>query len=132
MGIAQQCPLAGTPSVFRARTLYKMIDPNMHYNDDVACLQSGRQLRLASKKQFPVSVFPNPASTEVTITYSINSEQMLQMVDGLGRISMQFLLNPKENRTTRNISSLSNGIYTLRISGRDNRENNFGRLTIMR
>ena len=132
MGIAQQCPLAGAPAVFRARTLYKMIDPNIHYNEDEACLQSGRQLRVAAKNQFPVGIFPNPASTEVTITYSINSEQMLQMVDGLGRISMQFLLNPKENRTTRNISSLSNGIYTLRISGRDNRENNFGRLTIMR
>ena len=132
MGIAQQCPLAGGPAVFRARSLYKLIDPNMHYNDDLACQQSGRQLRMSSKKQFPVGVFPNPASTEVTITYAIISEQLLQIVDGLGRISMQFLLNPKENKTTRNISSLSDGIYMLRIFGKDNMENNFGRLTIMR
>ena len=108
------------------------IDPEMQYNDELACLQSGWLLRIASKKILPIGVFPNPASSEVTITYNIESEQMLQIVDGLGRISLQFLLNPKESRTTRNISSLSNGIYTLRIEGKDNIQNSFGRLTIMR
>ncbi len=104
----------------------------MQYNDDLACLQSGWLLRTASKKIQPVGVYPNPATTEVTITYHIESEQMLQIVDDLGRICMQFLLNPKETETTRNISSLSNGIYTLRISESENRKNNFGRLTIIR
>lgn len=130
--VAQQCPLAGGPAVHRARSLYMIIDPDMQYNDDLACLQSGWLLRMASKKILPIGVFPNPASSEVTITYNIESEQMLQVVDGLGRISMQFLLNPEETRTTKNISSLSDGIYTLRISGSDKVENNFGRLTIMR
>ena len=130
--IAQQCPLSGGPAVFRARSLYKIIDPNIHYNDDLACQQSGRQLRLASKNQFPVGVFPNPASTEVTITYAINSDQLLQIVDGLGRICMEVLLNPKENRVTKNISQLTDGIYSLRLTGKDNIQKSMGRLTILK
>ncbi len=132
LAVAEQCPLAGGPAVHRARSLYMLIDPEMQYDDDLACLQSGWLLRIASKKILPIGVYPNPASSEVTITYNIEREQILQIVDGLGRISMSFLLNPKESRTTRNISTLSDGIYTLRISGKDNMENNIGRLTIMR
>ena len=132
LAVAEQCPLAGGPAVHRARSLYMLIDPEMQYNDDLACLQSGRLLRTASNRLLPIGVFPNPASSEVTITYNIESEQMLQIVDNLGRISMQFILNSQENSTTRNISALSDGIYTLRISGMDNKENNFGRLRIMR
>ena len=130
--IAQQCPLAGGPAVFRARTLYKLIDPNMRYNDDLACLQAGKQLRNASKTQFPVGVFPNPASTEVTITYAINTAQLLQIIDNLGRICIEVLLDPKENRITKNISNLSDGIYSLRLNGKDNIQSNIGRLTIMK
>ena len=132
LAVAEQCPLAGGPAVHRARSLYMLIDPEMQYNDDLACLQSGWLLRIASKKILPIGVFPNPASSEVTITYNIDNEQILQIVDGLGRISMSFILNPKESRTTRNISMLSDGIYTLRISGKDSMENNFSRLTIIR
>ena len=87
---------------------------------------------MAAKNQFPVGVFPNPASTEVTITYAINSEQLLQIVDNLGRISMEVILNPKENRIVKNISNLSDGIYSLRLNGKDNIQNSFGRLTIIK
>ncbi len=130
--VAQQCPLAGGPAVHRARSLYMLIDPEVQYDDELVCLQSGWLLRTASKKLLPIGVFPNPASSEVTITYNIENEQILQIVDNLGRISMQFLLNPNESRTTKNISSLSDGIYALRINGKDNMENSFGRLTIIR
>ena len=132
LAVAEQCPLAGGPAVHRARSLYMLIDPEMQYNDDLACLQSGWLLRIASKKILPIGVFPNPASSEVTITYNIDNEQILQIVDGLGRICMEVLLNPKENRVTKNISQLTDGIYSLRLTGKDNIQKSMGRLTILK
>ncbi len=133
LGVAQQCPLAGGPAVHRARSLYMLINPDMVYNDELTCLQNGWLLKLAKdNQQLPVGVFPNPASIEVTITYSISNEQILQIIDNLGRIQMEILLNSNENRITTNISCLSNGIYTLHLGNKNNHENTMGRLTIIK
>ena len=45
---------------------------------------------------------------------------------------MEVILNPKENRIVKNISNLSDGIYSLRLNGKDNIQNSFGRLTIIK
>jgi PKD repeat protein len=133
LSVAQQCPLAGGPAVHRARSLYMLINPDMVYNDELTCLQNGWLLKLAKdNQQLPVGVFPNPASIEVTITYSISNDQILQVIDNLGGIQMEILLNSNENRITTNISSLSNGIYTLHLGNKNNHENTMGRLTIIK
>jgi hypothetical protein len=133
LGVAQQCPLAGGPAVHRARSLYMLINPDMVYNDELTCLQNGWLLRLAKDNlKFPVGVYPNPASSEVTITYSLTNDQSLQIVDQLGRINKQIFLSSKENNITTNISNLSNGIYNLRLSGFENIKIDFGRITIMK
>ena len=43
--VAQQCPLSGGPAVYRARSLYMLIDPDMEYMDDLICIQNGWMLR---------------------------------------------------------------------------------------
>jgi hypothetical protein len=133
LGVAQQCPLAGGPAVHRARSLYMLINPDMVYNDELTCLQNGWLLRLAKDNhQLPVGIFPNPASIEVTITYSISGDQILQVIDNLGRIQMEILLNSNQNRVTTNVSNLTNGIYTLYLKNENNSTKNMGRLTIMK
>ncbi|TAH42883.1 MAG: T9SS type A sorting domain-containing protein [Bacteroidetes bacterium] len=132
LSVALQCPLAGGPAVHRARSLYLLIDPGMEYNDVVTCLQSGWLLRKSSAQAIPLGIYPNPASTEITITYSIESEQVLQIIDNFGRVTVKVVLNPEQKSIKPDISHLANGIYTIQILGGNEMQTGIGRLTILK
>ncbi len=127
LSVALQCPLAGGPAVHRARSLYLLIDPEMEYNDGATCLLSGWLLRKSATKSIPLGIYPNPASTEVTITYSLENEQVLQIIDNFGRVTMQIVLKPEQNSITPDISDLCSGIYTIQILGGNEMQKGIGR-----
>ena len=75
--IADQCPLSGGYSVFRARELYRAFGTGASWDDDEICF--GSEERAAKKPKYvavkPVwAVSPNPASGYVSITRSISAD----------------------------------------------------------
>ena len=84
-------------------------------------------LRKSATKSIPLGIYPNPASTEVTITYSLENEQVLQIIDNFGRVTMQIVLKPEQNSITPDISDLCSGIYTIQILGGNEMQKGIGR-----
>jgi len=60
-----------------------------------------------------LSVYPNPASNRLTIQWSSTSQKQVEIVDAFGKIALATSTNG--NNITLDTSSLSNGVYTLRM-----------------
>jgi hypothetical protein len=60
-----------------------------------------------------VSVYPNPASNRLTIQWPSTSQKQVEIVDAFGKIALATSANG--NNITLDTSSLSNGVYTLRM-----------------
>ncbi len=131
LGVAQQCPLAGGPSVFRARSLYMLIDPDMEYWDDFTCIQNGWILKKGLIQFNFIGVYPNPTSGQATIRYLINSDCQLQLIDNFGKTVFTSELKSKENEKLFDLSSLSNGIYHI-VFTENNIQTPMGRLTVIK
>ncbi|MFN5620221.1 MAG: T9SS type A sorting domain-containing protein [Flavobacteriales bacterium] len=60
-----------------------------------------------------VSVYPNPASNSLSIQWPAFGQQYVELVDAVGKIAMACSING--NNVQLDTSSLSSGVYTLRI-----------------
>ena len=109
--VAIQCPLSGGTAVYRARTLYKFINPFQHYNDELTCLQGGYNYKQRPNGDVSKNIFPNPTTGEFTIIFQVNSNSKLQILDQIGRVLKVYELSAKQNSLIGNISSLENGLY---------------------
>ena len=114
--VAIQCPLSGGTAVYRARTLYKFINPFQHYNDELTCLQGGYNYKQRPNGDVSKNIFPNPTTGEFTIIYQACSNSKLQILDQIGRVLKVYELSTKQNTFNGNISSLENGIYHCMIT----------------
>jgi len=68
--IATQCLLQGGDAVFRARSIYRLFNPLIHFPDDSLCQSDSLEIRqpLKAEKQLPeltYRLFPNPSSGEL-------------------------------------------------------------------
>jgi PKD repeat protein len=68
------------------------------------------------EQNYKISVFPNPASTKITVwmNNSKPNNAGVEILDVTGRLILQQKL---ENKNEMDVSSLSNGVYFVRISG---------------
>lgn len=121
--IAQQCPLAGGNAVWRARSIYSLIDDQATYDDALACLNSGILLRKKHTDPNSLrplrssSIFPNPASDEATLTYSLptDSKANLLISDEFGRDILHYTLDSKEAQFMFSTKLLNEGMYYYKI-----------------
>lgn len=65
------------------------------------------------------AAYPNPAKTEVTVTYNLNgnSNVLMQIFDATGRIVKQTEVSPISNQITISVADLRPGIYICRLNG---------------
>lgn len=65
-----------------------------------------------------VSIFPNPTSEKLTITYSENSGQQIDLtiINNLGQQVFSQRISDKTGTTSLNVSKLTEGIYFLRMT----------------
>lgn len=69
--IAEQCPMIGGNAVFKARSLYYLIDELRSFDDPQLCLPHGIVVKRAEEPQpNGVTVVPNPASDQATLVLS--------------------------------------------------------------
>ena len=130
--VATQCPLTGGPAVYRARSLYYLIDNQFRFQDDETCSDVATEMRKAKLAIVSsVHVFPNPATGKATVLYNIQNEKgELILLDALGRTVKKFDLNSEQTRFEFDVSAFPNGIYQYYLTG--NSVPSIGKLIIIR
>jgi hypothetical protein len=129
--LAKMCPFIGGTAVYKARSIYGEIEP-ADMNDIVICNAAGvykngnstedeenidpSLLAAISTDQF--KIYPNPASTQVTVDYALNLEEKGTLIfyDLLGREYMRSDLSSTINRVTLNITNLPKGLYLCKFA----------------
>lgn len=117
-GIIFQCPFSGGASVYKARTLYSMVNDSIDYDDYDLCVFQGVAPR-QSKDQSSVSalLFPNPTSNFVTLNYQLHDHvnSIFRIIDQLGRVVLKQKLTSEVNQIQLDCSFIKAGIYTYQI-----------------
>jgi hypothetical protein len=142
--LAAQCPYIGGTAVYKARSLNAMYNPAILYDDIKICNNIGvyktgdgndendrrktvyenenKFLKNIGKKNierkdYLFKLYPNPASTQLTITYSLNHTEKGKLIiyDILGREQIQIDLQNNVNKVSVNIQSLPQGIYMYKF-----------------
>jgi hypothetical protein len=117
--IATQCPITGGPAVYLARSLYAIINPDMVYDDRLACLQVGVILRKKQAVSTPPSsayVFPNPATDRATLVYNIGEDGTFEIYNMVGQKQSMYKLQSKTHEIIFDTSKLNNGIYYFKVT----------------
>jgi len=127
-------------AVFKARTLYNTITP-MVWSDKYICNAMGvnkngetaeeegiiDQSKLNELNQIGVKIYPNPASTQLTVDYSLRPNETAELVlnDLLGREFLRTSLKSENNVVSISISHLPRGIYLYKyiVNGKVNKTN---------
>ena len=97
--------------------------PNEHKSIDVAYYVQ----ELGSSNL--ISVYPNPASDQISISYSIKAKATLKVSDNLGRLIFQKEVEPYSEKSTIDVSKISNGMYYITLTN-ENGEINAKRFII--
>ena len=115
LNIALQCPLSGGPAVYRARSLYYIIDPTMDYYDEQICLQGGYLFKTSRNLTKNSKLYPNPSNSIVNIVYNVESNSVLQIYDCYGRIINNYSIDPKNYIFSFETENFENGLFNYRI-----------------
>lgn len=72
-----------------------------------------------SENPFVSAIYPNPASTQVTVSYKLNDNTpaMLQIFDAAGRMIDETEISPVSTQVVIPVGNLNPGIYFCRING---------------
>jgi hypothetical protein len=115
--IAEQCPLTGGPAVYRARAWHAALTGKFLEPED--CLGVSERSNTKESQSLAqttgMAVYPNPASGKMTVEYSAESGQTLQLINHLGVEAIRVSLAKGFNRIEMNIESLPAGLYVYRI-----------------
>jgi len=130
--VADQCPLTGGPAVYRARSLYARIFPDHAYEDELECLQGGYAYRTKSEKVGNSFVFPNPAKNEITIRYSYENVNTVEVLNAIGIVISNFPLEANRNEIKINTENWLGGIYFYRILDFEGNIINVNRFVILK
>jgi hypothetical protein len=141
--LAQQCPAAVGPCVYKARGLLSMLLPGLSYSDDAACaalLPTSKtssntsteddmlnnmtapideQEVFSSIKPNEFITYPNPihTNTQLNILYDISTtdEAICKITDVMGRLVLELKLEGGRRRVVTDINDIAAGIYLITI-----------------
>ena len=82
-------------------------------------INNGNVAITGAENPFIGGIYPNPASTQVTVSYMLNdnSPAMMQIFDAAGRVVSEVKLSPVSTQVTIPVSNLRPGIYFCRLNG---------------
>jgi len=154
---ANLCPYIGGTAVYKARALYAMYNPASMFDDITICNAIGvykngnsgnskgifdnenaylkslkpKENLLTNNGEHAFMLYPNPATTTVTIAYELNQNEKANVIvnDILGREQMKIDLHPAHNIVSINVSLLRQGIYIYKYLV-NNRQEKTGKLLI--
>jgi hypothetical protein len=134
--IAHTCPLYGGTAVYQAQALLCLVKDEVLYFDEdcfvpVNANRKPRKTQQGNQTAVQASVYPNPATTQLTVNYASADGIPVQLVirDIAGRVVLTQQLNPAANLHTVNIEMLAQGTYTLSLNAGDT--NLFNQLVVI-
>lgn len=135
LSIAHECPFIGGQSVYRARALYRLINPLEEYEDYPLCHSLGllKKRPLENSPLLESVVFPNPTSSAATLAYSIceDTKTTLEIFDFSLKLVSTELLNTTERQKVLNLENYIQGLYIYNII-QNNHVISKGKFTIIR
>ncbi len=132
--IANQCPMIGGNAVFKARSLYWLIDDNYDFDDPLLCLSYGIIVKSLTERQAnTISVIPNPARDEASLVMpqELKDPGTLIIYDALGAEVLRSSIPAETMRFAFSTAALSPALYhymVLTVEG----VIGYGKLTILR
>jgi hypothetical protein len=125
ISVAMQCPYTGGEAVIRARTFAAMLNDSLAYDDANVCLQNGvyRISKADSSAQSAnnIIVKPNPTTDKIDVILNGSFEGIcsVEIVNTLNMIVFKQTKPCTEKYQTMDVSKLSQGIYTFKVSVTD-------------
>ncbi len=121
--IANQCAYTGGEAVIVARAiLFYLTNDYYVYDDDCDAIQfSNRIKHLTQRKQnsssdeFIVKVSPNPTSNVLSITYSVTSNAVFEILNTEGLSCGKFNLEASKSTEKLNLEHLNSGYYIYKV-----------------
>ncbi|HRH68176.1 MAG TPA: hypothetical protein PLB89_01590 [Flavobacteriales bacterium] len=132
--IANQCPMVGGNAVFKARSLYWLIDDSYDFDDQALCLQHGIIVKsLTAKPVNAISVVPNPARDEAALVLDreLDEPGTFVVYDAVGAEVMRLAVPIEMPRIAFSTSSLAPAMYHYQVRGPSG-VIGVGKLTIVR
>ncbi|MBV6405235.1 MAG: hypothetical protein GFGODING_02002 [Flavobacteriales bacterium] len=117
--IASQCPMLGGNAVFKARSLYWLIDDSYDFDDQLLCLPHGIIVKSLTDQANEVKVIPNPASDEATLVLarSLDEPSTFAVFDAVGAEVMRHAVQSEMSRLVFSTASLAPSLYHYEIRG---------------
>jgi hypothetical protein len=139
--LANMCPFVGGDAVYKARSLYSVLNPMVQYNDRLVCLgvtankggtnsstsnidslyeeQVNATANILAKQQTSienlVSIYPNPASNFIDIRSDEEFDGEFILLNTLGEIILAEKIVLGKNIQRIKINNVSNGVYQYEI-----------------
>lgn len=118
--IANQCPMVGGNAVFKARSLYWLIDDSYNFDDQALCLQHGIIVKsLLAESVNRLKVVPNPASDGATLVLDreLDEPGTFVVYDAVGAEVMRQAVPIEMARITFSTASLAPALYHYQVRG---------------
>jgi hypothetical protein len=119
--LANQCPFQGGKAVLQARYYISLLDDSAEYNDDLSCLLAGiwrkpNEQPSAAKK---VELIPNPNNGYCVLKFNEKLDEKIDIVisDINGGEVLRLSTQIQSDSFVLNLSKLSNGCYSIKITG---------------
>jgi len=121
--IASLCPALGGKAVYKARSLYALLNDSLYFDDDSLCVSQSvmfRQSNPTANVNLAIDfakVYPNPTSNIVFIEFKDMPESrvIFKLRDNMGRLIEHKVLNNQIN-TINLIESITNsGLYLYEL-----------------
>ena len=118
--IANQCPMVGGNAVFKARSLYWLIDDAYDFDDQLLCLQHGIIVKsMAQQKATASKVIPNPAGDQATLVLdqALEAAGAFVVYDAIGTEVMRWAVPIGSPRVDFSTARLAPAMYHYRVYG---------------
>ena len=119
LSIAHECPFVGGQAVYKARALYRLVNPIEAYDDYPLCHSLGflRKRPSEDRPQLESVVYPNPSNNSATLAYSIaeDTKTTLEIFDFSLKLVATTVLNTAERQKQLNLENYIQGLYIYNI-----------------
>lgn len=116
--IANQCPMLGGNAVFKARSLYWLIDDSHDFDDATICVPYGIIVKsLTEPPANAISVIPNPTADEAILVMAqeLKVSGTLTMYDALGAEVLRYRIPAGTVRFTFSTEPLAPALYHYKV-----------------
>ncbi len=133
LSVAHQCPYAGGKSVFLARAMYHLTNPDEEYFDNDLCTSLGYFRKMNSETSCSSSVitYPNPGNEMITFeTSSTEGFEKLEIYSLDMNLVQSAIIDKKVKKVILNTASLAPGLYIYKCSA-SNETLGIGKISIV-